>query len=702
MIRPNILFRLEGEPALTDVFIKTFRPVSPFYALSDADTAKYHIAVSQQMTPEGQLFYAQVFHTGTGKLLHAVEAESMEALTKNTDLQALAVIEKWERLQAVESPMTALADKTDWYLELQGKRQEGKTITVEYSDEPVPFSIVAKNNSDWPQHFTLLQFNRNYTIMAFQEEREVPIDGSVTLRAERFIIAGDAPESTLVFKFIAGNRKPDAFSFEQKMPLNMGKIDPDLRGKRDTVDFSTRFVFPPRPEEWHTDTIIVKVLRKQGELSRQTIHAGALDIRQNPSVTGQVGLNIVGNYTRSSRNFDGIATALQARQLSLFALTNDGAPSGIEFRNLTTMSPQQPLHLQVADTATAAVPVAFDGEFMLPFGACHYADGTSVIEIPLLPESDDAPQQRNLGRAALFALLKIGLNADKAVFKLRRVDYSGNPPGYDEDNLPEQVARAGRILLLLHGFLGNTGREAEYLRATAGQYDLVLAFDYENLNSSIDDIAQRLQAALRTAGIKHSDGKQLTIAGHSLGGLIGRVLVEDLYRDEDTVDALILIGTPNGGTLWHKTATWANYLNVGLGLALNFTTGPIGVAVTWMHRALGVLTPNAFVTLKDMAPDSAVMQRLSGAKAPMHTRYKVIAGDAHRLQDLPDQRRFRRFCQKLGSMAGNWLYEGEPSDLFASVTSQLAVPFVADANKIILPAHHYGYFESESLLISHV
>jgi hypothetical protein len=125
-------------------------------------------------------------------------------------------------------------------------------------------------------------------------------------------------------------------------------------------------------------------------------------------------------------------------------------------------------------------------------------------------------------------------------------------------------------------------------------------------------------------------------------------------------------------------------------MALNGVSGPAGAVIQWVQRALAVVTPLAFTTLRDMAPFSELMQQLAGNNAPAHTKYFVLAGDAQALRSAESQGVFNRLLLKLGETAGDWIYASEPSDLFATVESQRNLPF--PANTEIRAAHHFGYF----------
>ena len=84
------------------------------------------------------------------------------------------------------------------------------------------------------------------------------------------------------------------------------------------------------------------------------------------------------------------------------------------------------------------------------------------------------------------------------------------------------------VLLLVHGFIGDSGDMVEFFcQATKlhEQFGAVLAFDYENLSTPIEKAAEALKEMLDKVEFS---GKRLVIIGSSMGGLLARSFVEDL------------------------------------------------------------------------------------------------------------------------------------------------------------------------------
>ena len=117
------------------------------------------------------------------------------------------------------------------------------------------------------------------------------------------------------------------------------------------------------------------------------------------------------------------------------------------------------------------------------------------------------------------------------------------------------VAGASRILMYIHGIIGDTrgmvssarpGHLAlgAFVEPVGDRYQLLLAFDYENINTPIDETARDLKGRLAAVGLGERHGKALDVVAHSMGGLVARWMIE--REDGDTiVSRLVTLGTPN-------------------------------------------------------------------------------------------------------------------------------------------------------------
>ena len=175
-----------------------------------------------------------------------------------------------------------------------------------------------------------------------------------------------------------------------------------------------------------------------------------------------------------------------------------------------------------------------------------------------------------------------------------------------KDKIKAEIADAKEVLLLVHGITGDTEGMVDWafnLTETSKQYDVVLAFDYENLCSGIINISKALKKILLDCDIQN---KQLTIIAHSMGGLVTRWMIEK-EEGAPLVKKLIQAGTPNGGTelseLRKKMTGW-------LTLGMNGLTyiQPYMPVITFLSQR--IFNP-LFITLNDMHPESKFIKALN-------------------------------------------------------------------------------------------
>ena len=136
------------------------------------------------------------------------------------------------------------------------------------------------------------------------------------------------------------------------------------------------------------------------------------------------------------------------------------------------------------------------------------------------------------------------------VNQLRWIDFKADGSiEHRTDNVASKVAAARRVLLLVHGIIGDTSGMAAGVRACGldSQFDLVLAYDYENLATPIGETARLLKAQLEAVGLSDADDRHLTLLVHSMGGLVSRWFIER-EGGHRLVDHLVMCGTPNNGS----------------------------------------------------------------------------------------------------------------------------------------------------------
>lgn len=334
------------------------------------------------------------------------------------------------------------------------------------------------------------------------------------------------------------------------------------------------------------------------------------------------------------------------------APTRSGSP-GLSVLELTdvqareAVTPEEPLRIEVPATAAKGehvLPVGFDGEFFLPLGrAVRKADGGTEVVIERLPGDHGQASLPEAARRSLGGSIKIffqkvvcgvlGREFEYPILAAADVDETGGKEEVvyekDAENIRARVSRARNILLLVHGVIGDTLEIRRGMRrAKVGPektpvdslYDLVLTFDYENLNTSIEDVARKLKERLEAVGLGPEHGKELTIVAHSMGGLVSRWFIEREGGNK-VVQRLVMCGTPNGGSPWPGVHDWAiSTLAIGLnGLAtLAWPAAVVGGLVAAIERV--------DVNLDQMQPGSPFLKELTRSPDPS-VPYTMLSGD---------------------------------------------------------------------------
>ncbi len=377
----------------------------------------------------------------------------------------------------------------------------------------------------------------------------------------------------------------------------------------------------------------------------------------------------------------------------------------------------QPLVVQLdaaLDAGEAILPYAYDGEFWLPLGRSSVSDGLTQIELDRLPPPV-AGARSLLGSIRIFfqkvAVERVGkllgweyrypLLAAAYVDRAGEVTYWPEPA-----DVRARVAAAERIVLYIHGIIGDTRGMAASARALGldvapliDRYDLILTHDYENINTTIEDNARLLKQRLIDVGLGPGHGKTLHVVAHSMGGLVARWMIEREGGDR-MVQRLVLLGTPNAGSPWPKIQDLAT---TALALGLNGLT-----ATFWPAKVLGTLVgaiEKIDVALDQMAPGSDVLKTLATSPDP-GIPYTIIAGNtsiipAARESADGSESRMERLLKRL--MPGNALraatalaFFGAPNDIAVHVRSICAVPEDRSPAPAIVqtPCDHITYFNS--------
>ena len=378
----------------------------------------------------------------------------------------------------------------------------------------------------------------------------------------------------------------------------------------------------------------------------------------------------------------------------------------IDANTLNTVTPEQPLKLLVDKPLGEneyVLPVAYDGEFFIPLGRGEMKDGKTEIRIERLTDPL-AEKQKSLSGSIRIFFQKVTAEKLGSEFPypiLAAVEYREDGTIHHEGDLEtvkRKVTSANKIVLFIHGIIGDTQSIVPCARQKIrlnGQeksltdiYDLVLAFDYENLNTPIGTIAEQLRDCLSAVGLGANHGKILHIIAHSMGGLVSRSFIEQKGGNQ-VVQHLIMLGTPNAGSPWSTVQDWAfTALTIGLnGLAVS------GFPIAALGSLLGGIEA-IDITLDQMNPGSDLLKSLLDSNDP-GIPYTILAGNTSLIQppDAETENKLQTFLRKLRRGAIEFPFLGQPNDIAVAVQSIKSVPesWMPQPPKEV-PCNHLVYF----------
>ena len=408
--------------------------------------------------------------------------------------------------------------------------------------------------------------------------------------------------------------------------------------------------------------------------------------------------------------------------------TKNAASGGVD-----SVTAEHPLVIKVVDQPLkkneTILAYSYDGECYLPLGCSNTSRDATRIIIERLPDviagTDGDEADRGLFGSIKIMFQKIlhdkfGFFQDPTrlalpLFNKREDSFKVNDYDDDIDTLTEVVEGADKILLILHGIIGNTESMAGFSQqilsdeqSIAAHYDCVLTFDYENLNAPIQKTAEILKQKLAAIGLDNQHKKQLDLVAHSMGGLVSRCFIE-FNQGNEIVNKLVMLGTPNGGsqiaqtvsTGLHSFSDWAN--NTLAAIINGYITNGLGAfAVSGLVKLLKVGSK----TLGQMNPDSDLLTLLEKSKQTK-VPYYIIAGNTDFLVNNPENdigaKFMQRMTKKLKLMSyeqlTKWLYKA-PNDIAATVESMQHLPknWSSNTQTEIVACSHLSYFENDQVL----
>lgn len=373
--------------------------------------------------------------------------------------------------------------------------------------------------------------------------------------------------------------------------------------------------------------------------------------------------------------------------LSVFELSN--------ISNMESVTLERPLVVRLPvrlEEGEVVLPIGYDGEDYLILGRGFASGPETAVNIARLPHPLYKRSRSLTGSIKIlfqkFSSKVFGSKYEYPILASATWDAKGKVQfDKDHESVKAKVTAAQRVVIFVHGIIGDTfGMGA---RLTPGAGDAFLTFDYENLNTTIEENAAGLKRRLAEHGLVEGHGKELIVVAHSMGGLISRWFVEFL-GGEKIVSRMILCGTPNAGSPWSNMEDFATAAG---SLALNHLT-----KVSWEAAAVGWLfseLPRVDNSLKEMKPGCDLLSRLAESADP-GIGYTILAGNTS-LAGAASGGRVQSLLKKVlhGATAPAFLFE--PNDIAVSVTSIESVNNARNPvpKKMEIACDHLSYFSSD-------
>jgi len=764
---------VELQPEMTFKAVVTSLPLPPKKVLIVGEAAGVELARTALKTPQSSLYIQEVTTPDAefkliardGKYLitrpvddHPLVAQipGYTTATATMAIQRLEHIARWTNIAELSSPATSRIQPNAVQIQIYHDEQELRDaeIRLEYRQEngkskSPTFKVKLTNTSTEPLYCALLDLTDRYAVSA-----ELLPTGGVWLQPgqEAFALGGEPIYSSVpealwkqgitevkdLLKLIVSTAEFDATLLTQdELDLPSRAIGRTNPGGGTLNRLMTRIQsrdLGAKPEEevyddWVTSQISVVTVRPQATTAipqNGNLSLGSgVSLQSHPSLKANARLTTVSQSTRDLGNHL-LPPMLQGRSgIEPFSFTssrgNDPGLSALELTEVgdaSVVTPLDPLKLLV-DLPIGAneqiLPLSYDGEFFLPLGSARStSDGKTEIILERLPEPV-SEGKRSLGGSIRIFCHKVvanqfGLEYEYPILAVADVNTDGIATYTQEiAEVKERVATADKIVLYIHGIIGDTqwmvgsvqrakieidGQQQVLAKA----YDLVLTFDYENLNTPIEENGKLLKQRLEAVGLGANHGKTLHIVAHSMGGLVSRWFIEQEGGNQ-VVQHLIMLGTPNAGSPWSTVSDWAlTTLSIGLnGLSqIVWPTSVIGVLVKALGASAGVVK-HIDIPLAQMHPGSELLQKLATSPDP-GIPYSIIAGNTaiapSALKSTANQPNLlERLHQKLFNKAVALPFFGQPNDIAVMVTSIKHVSQHTPAVQIQeIACDHLSYF----------
>jgi len=693
----------------------------------------------------------------------------------NTIIKRLEHIARWKNILELKTPPTSQIKAGDVEMEVivtsGGNQYSSKTQTSalrgEYiypnntsEAEPPEIKIKVTNKSTKELYFQVIELAGNYEIDVpdvFPERSSISLSSEKVIEGEELnleipkaYLDNGISEYDTIFKLIASTREFDASLLRQP---GLDSPPPVTRssGLSGTLNLLMNKVYTRQTsrkkdkyiDNWMTQEVKITLIKPPGGVeikeSESTTLMSGVKLQGHSNFKGKFSLNplppssrdvnsnlippiFLQHNTTLQRDGKRLAEPYQfnmTRSPGLFSVLEI-----VDVQNYESITSEKPIKLLIDQRLSSdedILPIAYDGEFFLPLGKAETINGKTQITIERLPEPTVNSRSLQGSIKILFQKVfyesagkQLGMNFPYPLLRIAKVSEDGRVT-YNANikEIQTQIASAKKILLYIHGIIGDTQSllpsvlakttENGQEKTLKDKYDLVLAFDYENINTTIQQNAKLLKQRLEEVGLTANHGKQLDIVAHSMGGLVSRTFIEE-EGGKQIVQHLVMLGTPNAGSPWPKIQDWAF---TALGIGLNQLS-----SVAWPVNIIAGLL--AFLAAKDkalkqMKLGSDFLQSITKNIDP-NIQYTIIAGDrsirseALQIEPGKNSSQIQRLMQKLfGSTVDgivDKVFLQQPNDIAVTLESIKSVSLERTPQpRIVSPdaaCDHLTYFTSQA------
>lgn len=634
--------------------------------------------------------------------------------------EQLQHIVRWERALALENPHSHFNDE-DVIFKMYRTDSEG--VTHEITDEEIIFEVVDSEDSppeirskmkvhhskDQPLYITLLYLSEEFGVYTLRHERIEQDSDHLTLwgggENDYFYLLDDANEARFIFKLIVSTEPLDHFILEQD-DLNIGDTR-SFRGasRKGGLGNVKPLKNIPLTNDWTCQTFIVKLVRRQSAVKQEDVSLadGKIVVKGHPQLNARLSLTTAETHTRSPKDMAILPHLLKDYDMLNFSNRRGSHENVLEITDIQNdqVLKDRPLEIDInlplADDELL-FPMTFDGEDILPVGNVELSDNKQSLIIDHIPDNHTM-LARGFKKALKLTFFKF-VGSKNRLASLYQLTYLPDERVEKiQEELKEKVEQASKIMLLIHGLFGSTEDMATDLKAILYEqdYDLILGFDYETLNSKFEESALHLKEKLHAIGIHEKTGKQTDIIAQTSGGMMARYAIERLGCNK-IVSRLVMLGPPNRGTVL------AEALNLRTSLIALITLGiSMGMPAAIIPTASAFLiilgrSKKVTVSMEQMAKSSDFIRSINTNNDP-HVPYYIVAGNVETYSERY-HRNIKRLIRKLQIQFSKLVFWGEPNDILVPINSIVNIDEYRDPKPQHFeePCHHLNYSrQTESL-----